>query len=715
MHSPSRSASAGHHSETHPLRTICAAARLATALLTLSLTAPAQTWFRASGRWALDTRIFAAQNIVGVFAGGSTQFIARADGTMIGWGYNDYRQCTLPPLPPGTRYLAAIANQSALGLRSDGSLAAWGLSLGLPPSGTFSAIAMGHRHAVALRSDGQIVAWGDNQNGQCNVPSGFSFVAVSAGDFHTGSIRSDGTYFGWGRNSTGQNNEPWLPPGLRWVAIAAGSNHSVGLRSDGAVLAWGWNSVGQCNVPPLPAGTTYTKVAANREHTFALRSDGQVVAFGDNAYGQINVPALPAGLRYVDVAASGMSGLALRSDGSFVAWGNEQMPPPPGDDVAEVHYPVSSGDFWVWRTAGGQLRATGSVETTLIQALTAPAGMHFTSVTAGPLRYLAVRSDGNIVGTGARSGRPVPPPPGLTYVAAASGYSQDFGLRSDGTVAVLSSGAPAAPALPPGLRYTAISAYDHGLALRSDGVVVAWGSNRFGETAVRALPPGLRYVEIQAGWFSSYARRSDGEIIVWGNGPAVPPLPPGVTYVGIGEHDGVLRRSDGTFVSIHDGNWQPPALPANEVYVTASGTALQTIARVGPASTHTSTYSRHGLGCAGSRATARLVPWDTPRAGRPLQLTALNLPNDVAVLITGFAVTQPIELSAVGMPSCWLRTSIDVTTPLVGQNGTADVSVTIPAGLAGLAFQQQAFVPDRGAGNSLGAVMSDAVTGVVGQ
>jgi hypothetical protein len=74
----------------------------------------------------------------------------------VGWGANNYGQCTVPPLPSGT---------------------------GL----TYVEIEAGPNHALAGRSDGSVVAWGDNGLGQCNAPaptSGLAYGEVAAGYWH---------------------------------------------------------------------------------------------------------------------------------------------------------------------------------------------------------------------------------------------------------------------------------------------------------------------------------------------------------------------------------------------------------------------------------------------------------------------------------------------------------------------------------------------------
>src|SRR6188768_3739174 len=77
--------------------------------------------------------------------------------------------------------------------------------------------------------------------------------------------------------------------------------------------------------------------------------------------------------------------------------------------------------------------------------------------------------------------------------------------------------------------------YWHTVVRRSDGSVVAWGNNAYGECNVPVLPVGLTYAEIAAGGLHTVARRSDGSVVAcgansWGQ-CNVPALPGGLTYV----------------------------------------------------------------------------------------------------------------------------------------------------------------------------------------
>jgi hypothetical protein len=83
----------------------------------------------------------------------------------------------------------------SMGLKSDGSVVAWGLNgsgqCNVPlPNLDFAAVAAGSSHCVGLKTDGSIIAWGSNYDswgeytGQCVVPSpNTGFKAVAAGGF----------------------------------------------------------------------------------------------------------------------------------------------------------------------------------------------------------------------------------------------------------------------------------------------------------------------------------------------------------------------------------------------------------------------------------------------------------------------------------------------------------------------------------------------------
>ncbi|MDB6173335.1 MAG: repeat-containing protein [Chthoniobacteraceae bacterium] len=125
---------------------------------------------------------------------------------------------------------------------------------------------------------------------------------------------------------------------------------------------------------------------------------------------------------------------------------------------------------------------------------------------------------------------------GKTVVSSAAGHSHSVALCSDGTVAIWGNTNPVPVALSPigalaGKTVVAIAAGEtHSLALCSDGTVAAWGSNIFGElgnqSTVESTVPvavntagvlsGKTAVAIAAGRGYSLALCSDGTIVGWG-------------------------------------------------------------------------------------------------------------------------------------------------------------------------------------------------------
>jgi len=119
---------------------------------------------------------------------------------------------------------------------------------------------------------------------------------------------------------------------------------------------------------------------------------------------------------------------------------------------------------------------------------------------------------------------------------AAGGY-HTLARRSDGTLVAWGDnhfGQCVVPALAAGATYVEMDAGEwHSVARRGDGTVVAWGQDTYGQLQVPALPPGLSYVEIAAGGWHTLARRSDGSVVAWGENSFgacnVPALPPGLS------------------------------------------------------------------------------------------------------------------------------------------------------------------------------------------
>jgi len=525
--------------------------------------------------------VLTGKTVISVAAGNAHSIALCSDGTVAAWGLNNFGQLgnnsgtaysSVPVLVTQSGVLAgktvvsvAAGGYHSLALCSDGTVTAWGLNnygqLGNNSGTTYSSVpvlvtqsgalagktvvsvAAGQYHSVAVCSDGTVAAWGYNVDGelgnnsttnssipllvtQSGVLAGKSVISVAAGSTHSLALCSDGTVAAWGANGTGQlgNNgttsssvpvlvdQSGVLAGKTVISIAAGSYHSLALCSDGTVAAWGYNLIGQLgnngpysssNVPVLVtqsgvlAGKTVVSVAASNANSLALCSDGTVAAWGDNGSSQLGnnsttysgVPVLViqsgvlAGKTVVSVAVGGAYSLALCSDGTVAAWGVNNY---------------------------GQL------------------GINYTLQSSVPV---PVNPSGALAGK--------------TVISVAAGYTNNLALCSDGTVAAWGSGSlgnnsTTVSTVPVQVDQSGVLAGKtvvsvapgqfHSLALCSDGTLVAWGANDWGQlgnnsTTQSNVPvlvnqsgvlAGKTVVSIAAGYWHSLALCSDGTVAAWG-------------------------------------------------------------------------------------------------------------------------------------------------------------------------------------------------------
>jgi len=149
------------------------------------------------------------------------------------------------------------------------------------------------------------------------------------------------------------------------------------------------------------------------------------------------------------------------------------------------------------------------------------------------------------------------------YVAIAAGGAHVLGLLSDGSIVGWGNNTYGQATPPAGNDYVAIAAGEqNSLALKSDGSIVCWGYDEYGEVTP---PAGHDYVAIAAGGFFGLALKSDGSIVGWGDNSYYGATPPvGNDYVAIaaGAYHGLALKLDGSIVGWgYNGNGEatPPA------------------------------------------------------------------------------------------------------------------------------------------------------------
>ena len=308
------------------------------------------------------------------------------------------------------------------------------------------------------------------------------------------------------------------------VQIAAGSSFGLALRSDGTVWAWGSNGAGQ-----LGDGTTTTSqttpvevtglsgvvaVAAGIDQSLALRSDGTVWAWGGDRYGQLGdgannaaqpTPVQVTGLTGVTkIAAGGLFSLALRSDGTVWAWGYNAVGELGNGTTADSNVPVQvTGLARITAIAAGEGDSAMAIRTYPIRKTGVTSVWTWGSNDAGELGDGTLSSHlvpEQVTGIGAR---------GIAGIAVGNGF--ELALGADGSV--WAWGADGYGQLGIGPQFTrftrpvqAIAAgsgiiqlaagVNHVLALRSNGTVLAWGKNSYGELGLGNTDPAGGPVQV---------------------------------------------------------------------------------------------------------------------------------------------------------------------------------------------------------------------------
>jgi alpha-tubulin suppressor-like RCC1 family protein len=325
--------------------------------------------------------------------------------------------------------------------------------------------------------------------------------------------------------------------------IAGGRGHSLVVCTDNTVRSFGLNDWGQLgngtnnnsNVPVSVSSLNgITSVATGVEHSLALKNDGTVWGWGLNFSGQLgngiqtssNVPVQNNLSNVIAISAGQYHSLSLKNDGTVWAWGNN-----------------NSGELG--NGTGNGLSLVPVQVNNLINVI---------AISSGYSHNLALKSDGTVwawgyngygqIGIGSLTPLFVTAPVQVSnftdVIAIAGGYNHSLALKSDGTVLAwgnnssgqigIGSNTPSTVISPMQVsnltNVIAIAGADgHSLALKNDGTVWAWGFNSQGqlgngnntESHVPVQVSNLSGVAaIAAGRNHSLVRKNDGTVWTWG-------------------------------------------------------------------------------------------------------------------------------------------------------------------------------------------------------
>jgi len=284
-------------------------------------------------------------------------------------------------------------------------------------------------------------------------------------------------------------------------------------------VAWGYNTAGELGNnsttdSPIPvavttAGTalatrTVLALSSGWEHSLALCSDGTLASWGYNLYGQLgnntttnsSVPVTvtttgtPLAGKIVSAVTAGYEhNLALCTDGTLASWG-----------------------YNAYGQLGNNATTNSSVPVAVTTAGTALAGKSAVAISTGTYHSLTLCSDGSLAAWGYN-----------TYGQLGNNST----TQSTAPVAVTTAGTP----LEGKTVVSAAAGGYHNIALCSDGTLVTWGENNYGQlgnntTANSSVPvavitagtalAGKTVIAVAAGQYHSLALCSDGTLAAWG-------------------------------------------------------------------------------------------------------------------------------------------------------------------------------------------------------
>jgi alpha-tubulin suppressor-like RCC1 family protein len=277
----------------------------------------------------------------------NTNLALRSDGTLFGWGLNDYGQLGIGLSYPYHIFDSPVPLESAI---------------------PWVSFASGYYHSVAIKADGSLWAWGYNSDIQPYFQPGllgdgkkvskslpiqigtdkdWRFVSVCS-DF-SAAIKNDGTLWSWGRNINGQlgdgtNTNRNVPiqvgKDTDWVSVSLGLHHTLALKVDGSLWAWGQNVVGELgdgtvvdkNTPKKIGTSSWRFIAAGAYRSFAIRTDGTLWSWGNNrggilgngTYGDRAIPTQvgnDADWKSIALGIKDGHVFALKADGTLWGWG----------------------------------------------------------------------------------------------------------------------------------------------------------------------------------------------------------------------------------------------------------------------------------------------------------------------------------------------------------------------------------------------------------
>ena len=508
--------------------------------------------------WGNDVPPPDLPSCVAVAAGFWQSLALTADGRVFAWGEEQ-----TPPPPPDLRDVVAVwaGFQVGAALKADGTMVTWGqLEDSVRDLTNPLDFAFVQRTWFAARPDGGLLAGNPVLSQGAGGPVAENISALAPGHQWVLGVAGEGA--------------PWFGPTVTHRIVAEGSPVGIfspatgempmtyrwqqdGVERPGATNAWLWlpqtfpsqtgrYSVVVSNVHGVATRDYEVEVVpfvlerhprsrqvllghrteidvgvVGRDVSFRWQFEGRDLPDATNRVLTLESPTWEHSGRYRVVVTHARreetSREATLSVGTLASWDRYGQPHPevPGG-LPDIVGLIGRMEHGVAFARDGTVQAWGPLGLTVPSPATPRYG-DVVAVAAGVSHNLVLRADGSLSGWGKRTSHELAFPVGPTRFVALAAGEYGAALSDDGRLSSWGFVPDFALPSPPRDTRTLVAVsvgYSHFLALTSDGRVLAWGNNDYGQSTVPTdLGP---VVAVSAGWINSWALTADGRLVGWG-------------------------------------------------------------------------------------------------------------------------------------------------------------------------------------------------------